>query len=89
VKEKDEKNKEVKSTEEPIENNMEAEGAEGDNIPTEVEITKVIIVDFTAFNSRSEKVFFGKRMEEVKFELLQHCNTTVIHKTTEYDLSVR
>ena len=62
--------------------------ATGSDIPTEVELTKVIIVDFTAFSSRSEKVFFGKRMEEVKFELMQHCETTVVHKTTEYDLSV-
>jgi hypothetical protein len=57
-------------------------------IPTEAEITKVIIVDYTAFSSRSEKVFFGKRMDEVRFELLQDCNTAVIHKTIEYDLSV-
>jgi hypothetical protein len=27
-------------------------------------------------------------MEEVKFELIQDCNTVVIHKTIEYDLSI-
>lgn len=73
----------------PVTKESAPETEAGDSaIPTEAEITKVIIVDFTAFDSRSEKVFFGKRMEEVKFELIQDCNTVVIHKTTEYDLSV-
>jgi hypothetical protein len=70
------------------ENTPEVIEAGDSDIPTEAEITKVIIVDFTAFDSRSEKVFFGKRMEEVKFELIQDCNTVVIHKTIEYDLSI-
>lgn len=60
----------------------------GVSIETESELTKVIIVDYTSFSSRSEKIFFGKRMNEVKLELMQHCETTVVHKTIEYDLSV-
>jgi hypothetical protein len=52
------------------------------------EIVKVIIVDFTAFNSRGEATFFNKTMDEVRFELNEGCHTAVIHKTTEYKLSV-
>jgi|694.fasta_scaffold135832_4 hypothetical protein len=57
-------------------------------IPADAELTKVIIVDFTSFSMRGERVFFGKRMEEVKLELMQHCETTVVHKTIEYDLQI-
>lgn len=57
-------------------------------IPEDAELTKVIIVDFTSFSMRGERVFFGKRMEEVKLELMQHCETTVVHKTIEYDLQI-
>jgi len=53
-----------------------------------VETVNVIIVDFTAFNSRGETTFFNKTMDEVRFELHEGCNTVVIHKTTEYELSV-
>ena len=60
----------------------------GNNIETKAETKKLIIVDFTAFNSRGERIFFNKRMDEVHFELMQHCNTTVVHKTTEYEMSV-
>jgi flagellar basal body-associated protein FliL len=52
-------------------------------IPADAELTKVIIVDFTSFSMRGERVFFGKRMEEVKLELMQHCETTVVHKKEE------
>jgi hypothetical protein len=52
------------------------------------ESAKVIIVDFTAFNVRGERIFFNKSIEEVKFELMEACNTAVIHKTIEYDLTV-
>jgi hypothetical protein len=62
--------------------------AEGTIIPVDTELTKVIIVDYTSFSMRGEKVFFGKRMDEVKLELMLHCETTVVHKTIEYDLSV-
>lgn len=62
--------------------------AEGVKVETSAELTKVIIVDYTAFSTRSEKVFFGKRMEEVKFDLMQHCETTVVHNTIEYDVSI-
>ena len=65
------------------------EGAEGNLIETQAPpATKVTIVDFTAFNSRGEEIFFGKRMDEVQFELMQRCATTVVHKTTEYEMSV-
>jgi hypothetical protein len=57
-------------------------------IPADAELTKVIIVDFTSFSMRGERVFFGKRMEEVKLELMKHCETTVVHKTIEYDLQI-
>jgi len=71
------------------EESSEKETIEGSvNIPKEAEIKKVIIVDFTSFNSRGERVFFGRRMDEVRLELMDACNTTVIHKTIEYDLSV-
>lgn len=67
----------------------EKETIEGsNNVPKEAEMKKVIIVDFTAFNTRGEKVFFGRSMNEVRLELMDACNTTVIHKTIEYDLSV-
>jgi len=62
--------------------------AEGVKIETAAELTKVIIVDYTAFSTRSEKVFFGKRIEEVKLDLMQHCETTVVHSTIEYEVSI-
>lgn len=67
----------------------EKETIEGSkNVPNEAEIKRVIIVDYTAFNMRGEKVFFGRSMDEVRLELFEACNTAVIHKTIEYDLSV-
>jgi len=57
-------------------------------ITDKVETVNVIIVDFTAFNSRGESTFFNKTIDEVRFELHEGCNTVVIHKTTEYELSV-
>ena len=48
----------------------------------------VIVVDFTSFNVRGEQVFFNKTMDEVRFELMEKCNTTVIHKTNEYDMAI-
>ena len=76
--------KDEKVVESAIGNNV----TEGNNIPTEVELTKVIIVDFTAFNSRGEKIFFGRQLGHVKAEIMLDCETAVIHKTTEYDMSV-
>ncbi len=56
--------------------------------PEKSDTVKVTIVDFTAFNTRGESTFFNKTMDEVRFELHEGCNTVVIHKTTEYELSV-
>ncbi len=61
---------------------------DGVEIKPEPKTVKVIIVDSTSFSIRSEIVFFGKRMEEIEFELLDRCKTTVIHKIKEYDLQV-
>lgn len=52
--------------------------------PENIKTVNIIIVDFTAFNVRGEKVFFDKRIDEVKFELMDACKTTVIHKIKEY-----
>jgi hypothetical protein len=59
-----------------------------ENINAQLELTNVIIVDFTAFSSRAEKVFFGRPMEHIILEIKQECDTAVIHKTTEYDLGI-
>lgn len=52
------------------------------------ETTNVIIVDYTAFNSRAERVFFGRPMEQVLIEIKDQCDTAVVHKTIEYQLAV-
>lgn len=66
----------------------EETAAPGSTVESGVELTKVIIVDYTAFNTRGEKIFFGRPLEHVKAEIMLDCETAVIHKTTEYDLSV-
>lgn len=54
----------------------------------ELNTVKVIIVDSTSFSVRKEDVFFNKRMEEVEFELLDRCKTTIIHRIKEYVMNV-
>lgn len=52
------------------------------------ETTNVVVVDFTAFNSRAERIFLGRPIEQILLEIKDHCDTAVIHKTTEYHMAV-
>ena len=50
--------------------------------------SKIIEVYYTAFNKQWRRVFFDKSMEQVVRELNTECNTTIIHETTEYDITI-
>lgn len=52
------------------------------------ETTNVVVVDYTAFSSRAEKVFFGRPVEQILLEIKDQCDTAVVHKTIEYQLAV-
>ncbi len=54
----------------------------------EVKAAKIFIVDSTSYSIRKEDVFYNKRREEVEFELLDRCKTTVIHSIKEVDLQI-
>ena len=47
-----------------------------------------IVADFTSFNSRGEKVFFGRTEEQTLMEIKDSCDTAVIHKLTVYRLKI-
>jgi hypothetical protein len=71
-----------------VESDKKTSEKEVKKAPEKSDIVKVTIVQFTAFNSLGETTFFNKTMDEVRFELHEGCNTVVIHKTIEYELSV-
>ena len=81
---------ENKAQEQVQENQKEVVGTEINNQKKieKTETVKVTIVDFTAFSTRGETVFFNKTMEQIRFELFEQCNTVVIHKTVEYETTV-
>ena len=67
---------------------MEEKKKEAEVTATGQEITNVVLVDYTAFNSRADRVFFGRPSEQVLIEIKDQCDTAVIHKVTEYKLAV-
>jgi hypothetical protein len=75
-------------------NNMEEktehkdEKAVTEKTVTGQETTNVVVVDYTAFSSRAEKVFFGRPVEQILLEIKDQCDTAVVHKTIEYHLAV-
>lgn len=57
---------------------------------TQVETPKIIsVADFTAFSTRSKKIYEDSTEEQIKADLAELCETNVLHSITKYTVTGR